>query len=160
MIATYTARHSMDPEIVATRPQRRRAEGAACGGTGKLRTAAETRGERARARVRGSRSSQQSSAGEAIGERAEVPICTRSRNEQSPRETASSSETWTMEPGLDSCTARSVVTDSGTTVVLWVADRDWGPHCSGAGPCLTGEMVDALADRFFRPGAATTSTTG
>ena len=50
-------------------------------------------------------------------------------------------------------TARSVVTDSGTTVVLWVADRDWGPHCSGAGPCLTGEMVDALADRFFRPGA-------
>ena len=50
-------------------------------------------------------------------------------------------------------TARSVVTDGDTTVALWVADRDWGPTCRSAGPCLTGEMVDALADRFLRPGA-------
>ena len=50
-------------------------------------------------------------------------------------------------------TARSVVTDGDTTVALWVADRDWGPHCRSAGPCLTAEMVDALADRFLRSGA-------
>ena len=45
-----------------------------------------------------------------------------------------------------------MVTDGETTVALWVADRDWGPNCGGAGPCLTGEMVDALAERFLRPG--------
>ncbi len=50
-------------------------------------------------------------------------------------------------------TARSVVTDGATTAAFWVADRDWGPDCRGAGPCVTGEMVDAMADRFFRPGA-------
>ena len=49
-------------------------------------------------------------------------------------------------------TARRVVTDSETTVALWVADRDWGPDCVGAGPCVTREMVDALAERFLRPG--------
>ena len=50
-------------------------------------------------------------------------------------------------------TARKVVTDGDTTVALWVADRDWGPNCRGGWPCMTGEMVDALADRFLRPGA-------
>ena len=49
-------------------------------------------------------------------------------------------------------TARRVVTDGETTVALWVADREWGPACSGAGPCVTREMVDALAERFLRPG--------
>ena len=49
-------------------------------------------------------------------------------------------------------TARRVVTDGETTVALWVADREWGPDCSGAGPCVTREMVDALAERFLRPG--------
>ena len=50
-------------------------------------------------------------------------------------------------------TARRVVTDGETTVALWVADREWGPDCSGAGPCVTREMVDALAERFLRPGS-------
>ena len=50
-------------------------------------------------------------------------------------------------------TARSVVTDGATTAAFWVADRDWGPSCRGAGPCVTAEMVDAMADQFFRPGA-------
>ena len=50
-------------------------------------------------------------------------------------------------------TARGVVTDGDTTAVLWVDDREWGPSCRGSGPCVTGEMVDALADRFLRPGA-------
>ena len=49
-------------------------------------------------------------------------------------------------------TARRVVTDGETTAALWVADREWGPDCAGAGPCLTREMVDALAERFLRPG--------
>ena len=57
-------------------------------------------------------------------------------------------------------TARRVVTDGETTVALWVADQEWGPDCSGAGPCVTREMVDVLTERFLRPGAATTSTTG
>ena len=50
-------------------------------------------------------------------------------------------------------TARRVVTDGETTVALWVADQEWGPDCSGAGPCVTREMVDALAERFLRPGS-------
>ncbi len=50
-------------------------------------------------------------------------------------------------------TAREVVTDGYRTAALWVADRDWGPNCRGAGPCLTREMVEALGDRFLRPGA-------
>ena len=50
-------------------------------------------------------------------------------------------------------TARSVVTDGSITAAFWVADNDWGIGCSGAGPCVTGEMVDAMADRFLRPGA-------
>ena len=50
-------------------------------------------------------------------------------------------------------TAREVVTDGHRTAALWVADREWGPNCRGAGPCLTREMVEALADRFLRPGA-------
>ena len=49
-------------------------------------------------------------------------------------------------------TARRVVTAGETTVALWVADREWGPDCSGAGPCMTREMVDELAERFLRPG--------
>ena len=50
-------------------------------------------------------------------------------------------------------TARKVVTDGAATAAFWVADRDWGPNCRGAGPCVTGEMVDAMAGRFFRRGA-------
>ena len=49
-------------------------------------------------------------------------------------------------------TVRRVVTDGETTVALWVADREWGPDCVGGGPCVTREMVDALAERFLRPG--------
>ena len=56
------------------------------------------------------------------------------------------------EPVSIPATARSVVTDGETTVALWVADREWGTDCSGGGPCVTGEMVDALAERFLRPG--------
>ena len=51
-------------------------------------------------------------------------------------------------------TAREVVTDGTTSAILWVADRDWGADCAGAGPCVTGTMVDAMAERFLRTGAA------
>ena len=50
-------------------------------------------------------------------------------------------------------TARRVVSDGSTTAAFWVADRDWGSNCAGAGPCVTGEMVDAMAEWFLRPGA-------
>jgi hypothetical protein len=55
---------------------------------------------------------------------------------------------WVSVPA----TARSVVTDGSTTVAIWVGDNDWGEGCSSAGPCVTGEMADAMADRFLRPG--------
>ena len=50
-------------------------------------------------------------------------------------------------------TARRVVTDGSRTAAFWVADDDWGAGCRGAGPCVTDEMVDAMAERFLRPGA-------
>ena len=50
-------------------------------------------------------------------------------------------------------TARKVVTDGARTAAFWVADADWGAGCSGAGPCVTQEMVNAMADRFLRPGS-------
>ena len=50
-------------------------------------------------------------------------------------------------------TVRRVATDGSTTAAFWVGDQDWGAGCSGAGPCVTGEMVDAMADRFLRAGA-------
>ena len=65
-------------------------------------------------------------------------------------------------------TARKVVTDGTTTIAVWVADADWATACeSGDGAagrtlraahvvppaCVTQEMVDAMADKFLRPGA-------
>ena len=49
-------------------------------------------------------------------------------------------------------TVRSVVTDGTTTVALWVADQEWEAACSSRGDCVTQEMVDAVAERFLRPG--------
>ena len=42
-------------------------------------------------------------------------------------------------------TARKVVTDGTTTLTVWVADASWTTSVSG-------EMVDAVADRFLLPG--------
>ena len=53
-----------------------------------------------------------------------------------------------------SATLRRVATDGSTTVALWVADQEWGPTCSSRGDCVTGEMVDAVAHRFLRPGSS------
>ena len=44
-------------------------------------------------------------------------------------------------------TARKVVVDGTTTLVVWVADDDW-ETCTD---CVTEEMVDALAERFLQP---------
>ena len=49
-------------------------------------------------------------------------------------------------------TARRVVSDGSTTLVVWVADRDWSATCRAAHPCMTREMVDAAAGRFLRSG--------
>ena len=49
-------------------------------------------------------------------------------------------------------TARRVVADGPNTLTVWVADREWGAGCVIAEQCVTQEMVDALADRFLRPG--------
>ena len=49
-------------------------------------------------------------------------------------------------------TARRVVSDGSTTLVVWIADRDWWATCRAAHHCMTREMVDAAADRFLRPG--------
>ena len=44
-------------------------------------------------------------------------------------------------------TARKVVVDGTTTLVVWVADEDW-ETCPD---CISAEMVDALADQFLQP---------
>ena len=49
-------------------------------------------------------------------------------------------------------TVRRVVTDGTTTAALWVADQEWEPTCASRGDCVTQEMVDAVAERFIRPG--------
>ena len=49
-------------------------------------------------------------------------------------------------------TARRVVTDGTTSVALWVADQEWDETCASRGDCVTQEMVDAVAERFLRPG--------
>ena len=51
-------------------------------------------------------------------------------------------------------TVRKVVTDGTTNVALWVADQEWEATCYSRGDCVTQEMVDAVAERFLRPGAS------
>ena len=51
-------------------------------------------------------------------------------------------------------TVRRVVTDGTTTVALWVADQEWEATCYSRGDCVTQEMVDAVAERFLRPGGS------
>ena len=51
-------------------------------------------------------------------------------------------------------TVRRVVTDGSTSVALWVADREWADTCASRGDCVTGEMVNAVADRFLRSGSS------
>ena len=53
-----------------------------------------------------------------------------------------------------SATVRRVVTDGTTSVAFWVADQEWEETCRSRGDCVTQEMVNAFADRFFRPGAS------
>ena len=50
-------------------------------------------------------------------------------------------------------TVRRVVSDGSTTVVVWVADRQWSATCRVTHQCMTREMADEVADRFLRPGA-------
>ena len=51
-------------------------------------------------------------------------------------------------------TVRRVVTDGTTSVALWVADQEWADTCASRGDCVTQKMVDAVAERFLRPGAS------
>ena len=51
-------------------------------------------------------------------------------------------------------TVRKVVTDGTTSVALWIADTEWADTCASRGDCVTQEMVDAVAERFLRPGAS------
>ena len=51
-------------------------------------------------------------------------------------------------------TVRTVVTDGTRSVALWVADREWEDTCYSRGDCVTQEMVDAVAERFLRPGGS------
>ena len=49
-------------------------------------------------------------------------------------------------------TVRRIATDGTTTVAFWVEDREWGPTCASRGDCVTQEMINAVAERFLRPG--------
>ena len=50
-------------------------------------------------------------------------------------------------------TARKVVTDGTTTVAVWVNDWEWCDETPCYGSRVTQEMVDAVAERFLRPGS-------
>ena len=50
-------------------------------------------------------------------------------------------------------TVRRVVTDGSISVALWVADREWAVSCASRGDCVTQQMVNAVAQRFLRPGS-------
>ena len=83
------------------------------------------------------------------------PLSTAGRGAHLPRDdrltfaASSDRETFSRVPA----TARSEVTDGSITATFWVADANWGDGCSGAKPCVTQEMVDAMAERFLRTGA-------
>ncbi len=51
-------------------------------------------------------------------------------------------------------TVRKAVTDGTRSVAVWVADQEWAATCASLGECVTQEMVDAVAERFLRPGAS------
>ena len=51
-------------------------------------------------------------------------------------------------------TVRRVVTDGSISVALWVADREWADSCASRGDCVTQQMVNAVAQRFLRPGSS------
>ena len=55
---------------------------------------------------------------------------------------------------LVTATVRTVVTDGSISVALWVADREWDDSCASRGDCVTQEMVNAVAQRFLRPGSS------
>ena len=50
-------------------------------------------------------------------------------------------------------TVRKVIRTGGTTLAVWVADREWSATCVVIGQCLNQGMVDALATQFLRSGA-------
>ncbi len=52
-------------------------------------------------------------------------------------------------------TARVVVNDGTTTLVVWVADTDWTTSCPQPPPptCVDRAMANAVAERFLRPGS-------
>ena len=72
-----------------------------------------------------------------------------------PRQTVTKGDTFTFYAYAgDDCvevpaTAREVVTDGTTTAIFWIGNDAWG-SCTF---CVRQERVDALADRFLRPGA-------
>ena len=73
------------------------------------------------------------------------------------RHCSRSSTTLTGDAIPIPATARRVVTDGTVTLGVWVADENWEGICDttlGLNPpvCLTQEMVDAVADKFLRPG--------
>ena len=56
--------------------------------------------------------------------------------------------------GTVPATARRVVSDGSTTLVMWIADREWSSTCRATTHrCMTREMVNAVADKFLRAGA-------
>ena len=56
--------------------------------------------------------------------------------------------------GAVPATARRVVSDGSTTLVVWVADREWSATCQATThQCMTPETVNAVAAKFLRPGA-------
>ena len=155
VIATNTAGHEVDPTIVRADPRDNTAKGLAAAGLDGR--AAEPRPE-ASARVAERTWITEFNNNAPLSRTRDYSGLRASASARARRGVAEGDRydfrDWDDNQNLVSipATARRVVTDGETTVALWVADREWGPDCSGAGPCVTQEMVAALAERFLRPG--------
>ena len=141
LIATNTGHHPMQPQVTNLD---RTASATAAGQA----TAAASRALRSFAAS--SVAAAQSAVTEFNNESPLPPRTCRANQQQTQPVTANDTRVSFLVADAESsipATARKVVVDGTTTLVVWVADEDW-ETCTD---CVRREMVDALADRFLQP---------
>ena len=145
LIATNTGHHPMQPHVVRLD----RTESATAGG--QPAAAAERRAQRSSA---GSSATAGRSSITEFNNDSPLPprTCRVNPRQTAPPVTEGTRFTFLsldadMEKVTIPATARKVVVDGTTTLVVWVADQDW-VTCTD---CVRAEMVDAVAERFLQP---------
>ncbi len=141
LIATNTGHHPMQPQVV-------RLDRTASAAAGQPVGAAGRRAQRSSAGI-------SSAAGRPwvteFNNESPLPPRACRANQQTPQpvtENITSVSFLDADPGQPiAATARKVVVDGTTTLVVWVADEDW-ETCTD---CVRAEMVDALANSFLQP---------